>query len=219
MEETVITKIKNGGILQTYLKIKKDETIENYPLCLKDGAKRAHEDWRSKLANQYNQSNLTNYDGNPENLASFDRNSAWLFNTSTRQIERWKNGENINTDFEYLNEANKLLNIQAVRGDFEAIKEFGDDEKRAASLIHQIWMDNNKWEEANYPHLFVPFDNLSVEEQNKDRMRYRIMKECLLERYGSYEPVKKSNTGGRRTRRRKRSTRRRKRSTHLRRRR
>lgn len=34
--------------------------------------------------------------------------------------------------------------------------------------IHNIWMKNNSWEKEYKPHLFVPYEELSDDEKNKD---------------------------------------------------
>jgi hypothetical protein len=41
------------------------------------------------------------------------------------------------------------------------------DEDNAAA-VHEVWMEQNEWQREQSPHLFVPYDQLAVEEQKKD---------------------------------------------------
>lgn len=45
-----------------------------------------------------------------------------------------------------------------------------------AEQIHQLWMKLNSWQQSSSPHLFVPYNNLSDDEKEKDRNVVRIIK-------------------------------------------
>jgi len=41
--------------------------------------------------------------------------------------------------------------------------------ERAASQVHEQWMDDNEWRREQDPHLFVPYEELPEEQKEKDR--------------------------------------------------
>ncbi len=75
-----------------------------------------------------------------------------------------------------------------------AYEKYPNDQEKGANYIHIQWKKNNPWDLDKKPQLFVPYEELTKEEKDKDRLQWQI--------------VRKSVTEGGRRRKRRRSTKR-----------
>ena len=94
---------------------------------------------------------------------------------------RSKNGgpeADINVSFAKLHPTAQEENLSAGQAALEAVKKFPDDEDKAAEYIHIQWMRRNPKADYNAAQ-HIPYDELSYEEKEKDRLHVRVMKKIL----------------------------------------
>lgn len=85
---------------------------------------------------------------------------------------------NINIPYNELNYVWKKTNNNAVNIAILAYTKFPDNREKAASFIHDEWMNNNDYLQTNtkYSHLFVSYNKLNEVEKEKDAIQYDIIK-------------------------------------------
>lgn len=84
----------------------------------------------------------------------------------------------INVPFEKLHPDWQKENLAAGKAALDAVNKFLDDEEAAAEYIHIEWMKRNPksdWNAAQH----VPYDQLSDDEKEKDRVHVRTMKKLM----------------------------------------
>lgn len=84
----------------------------------------------------------------------------------------------INVPFEKLHPDWQKENLAAGKAAVDAVNKFPDDEEAAAEYIHIEWMKRNPksdWNAAQH----VPYDQLSDDEKEKDRVHVRTMKKLM----------------------------------------
>lgn len=109
--------------------------------------------------------------------------AGWIKQNNGESVPRMKKGSSgeqvdINVPFAQLDPAWRKENEEAAKAALQAVKQFPEDEEAAADFIHQEWMKRNPkgdWNAAQH----VPYDALSEEEKEKDRVHYRNMKQSL----------------------------------------
>jgi len=84
----------------------------------------------------------------------------------------------INQSFKKIHPDWQKENLAAGQAALEAVKRFPDDEESAAEYIHIQWMRRNPKADYNAAQ-HVPYDQLSEEEKEKDRVHVRTMKKIL----------------------------------------
>jgi hypothetical protein len=84
----------------------------------------------------------------------------------------------INQSFHKIHPDWQKENLAAGQAALEAVKRFPDDEERAAEFIHIQWMRRNPKADYNAAQ-HVPYEQLSQEEKEKDRVHVRTMKKLL----------------------------------------
>jgi hypothetical protein len=84
----------------------------------------------------------------------------------------------INQSFHKIHPDWQKENLAAGQAALEAVKRFPDDEERAAEFIHIQWMRRNPKADYNAAQ-HVPYEQLSDEEKEKDRVHVRTMKKLL----------------------------------------
>jgi hypothetical protein len=84
----------------------------------------------------------------------------------------------INVPFEKLHPDWQKENLAAGAAAKKAVMQFPDDEESAAEYVHSEWMKRNPkgdWNASQH----VPYDQLSDEEKEKDRVHVRTMKQLM----------------------------------------
>jgi hypothetical protein len=84
----------------------------------------------------------------------------------------------INQSFHKIHPDWQKENLSAGQAALEAVKRFPDDEEKAAEFIHIQWMRRNPKADYNAAQ-HVPYEQLSQEEKEKDRVHVRTMKKLL----------------------------------------
>lgn len=107
--------------------------------------------------------------------------NGWIKSNNGQSVPRIKKNKdnedvNINVPFSELDPMWRKENECAALAAFEAINIFPDDEEQGADYIHTKWMQRNSKADYNH-HLHVPYQDLPQEEQKKDLVHYRTMKE------------------------------------------
>lgn len=101
--------------------------------------------------------------------------------TGTKQrIKKNSDGTegDINVSFEKLHPDWQKENLAAGKAALDAVNKFPNDEEAAAEQIHNEWMKRNPkgdWNAAQH----VPYEDLSDEEKEKDRVHVRTMKQMI----------------------------------------
>jgi hypothetical protein len=101
--------------------------------------------------------------------------------TSTKpRIKKNSDGTegDINQPFNKIHPDWQKENLAAGQAALEAVKKFSNDEEKAAEFIHIQWMRRNPKADYNAAQ-HVPYDQLSEEEKEKDRVHVRTMKKIL----------------------------------------
>ena len=106
--------------------------------------------------------------------------NGWIKQNNGQSVPRMKKGStgeqvDINVPFANLDPAWRKENEEAAKAALQAVKQFPNDEEAAANFIHQEWMKRNPkgdWNAAQH----VPYQSLSEEEKEKDRVHFRSMK-------------------------------------------
>jgi len=91
-------------------------------------------------------------------------------------------------------ENNKFAAEQAII----AYELYPTEQEKGANYIHIKWMENNPWDLEKKPELFVPYEELTKVEKDKDRIQWQMVRNS----------VQKSVKEGGRRRKRRRSTKR-----------
>lgn len=100
---------------------------------------------------------------------------------------RMKGSENINVPFEQLSSQWQKDNLEAAKAAYDAVTQFPNDREKGAEYIHIKWLERNgSWAPENQK---LPYEQLSEDEKDKDRLHYNMMME------------KMNTLGGRRRRR------------------
>ena len=89
------------------------------------------------------------------------KDAAWAEENGTDEVDI------LNTDFADLPEDWQGENLAAATAAVDAV-DSSETEDEAASIVHDQWMARNSWEKDSQPELFVPYDELSDEEKEKD---------------------------------------------------
>ena len=84
----------------------------------------------------------------------------------------------INQPFNKIHPDWQRENLAAGQAALQAVKQFPDDEEKAAEFIHIQWMKRNPRADYNAAQ-HVPYEQLPEEEKEKDRVHVRTMKQLL----------------------------------------
>jgi len=84
----------------------------------------------------------------------------------------------INQPFNKIHPDWQRENLAAGQAAFQAVKQFPNDEEKAAEFIHIQWMKRNPRADYNAAQ-HVPYEQLPEEEKEKDRVHVRTMKQLL----------------------------------------
>lgn len=84
----------------------------------------------------------------------------------------------INQPFNKIHPDWQRENLAAGQAALQAVKQFPNDEEKAAEFIHIQWMKRNPRADYNAAQ-HVPYEQLPEEEKEKDRVHVRTMKQLL----------------------------------------
>lgn len=107
----------------------------------------------------------------------------WIKQNAGKSVPRVKKNSDgtegdINVPFEKLHPDWQKENLAAGRAAAQAVKQFPNDEEKAAEMIHIEWMKRNPKADYNAAQ-HVPYDQLPEPEKEKDRVHVRTMKQLM----------------------------------------
>jgi hypothetical protein len=127
----------------------------------------------------------------PVNLMASDLHEEWRrgYDPENKGIPRMKGDENINVPYKDLSDKWQEENKKAAIAALEAVEKYPDDRESGSSYIHDEWLKRHgSWAPEDQK---VPYNMLSEEDKEKDRVHYNLMK-SKLNLSGGKRMVKKS---------------------------
>jgi hypothetical protein len=108
------------------------------------------------------------------------RNNYKKTNGDTPRVKKNSDGTegDINVPFEKLHPDWQKENLGAGKAALEAVSQFPNDIEKGSDYIHSEWMKRNpksEWNAAQH----IPYENLSEEEKEKDRVHYRTISKLI----------------------------------------